>query len=457
MTRQYITYYLTAFLLLTIFGQTFCKTTPAKVWASVYFNKKQVMIGEPLVVTVTIYTNTWFTAPPDYGEIRVPRSLMVKLEQRGGATTKTIGKKKYPAIEQKFVIYPGQIGENIMPPIKIDIESPDEGDYKGRKRTIQSPERKFTVLPPPEGMDQDNWLTAYDVRITETWDQSLDNLKEGDVLQRRITINARGALAALIPPIEFSELDYASIYPQNPLLTNIQHTTSFSGRRVEIVTYLLEKEGTDSIPEISLSWFKPQTKELMTTNLPAKEITIARNPNLEFMLSMQDSLNALLAAQAPAEEPEPFSFMGMNWWQLILVLVSILSFFYLIIKGIFRLIRFSERKKKMAQESEEHYLKILHKSSRANDKATFMKDLMFWYDRFRGEIYKPQFQDFIKRSEDEGLREESYALEKSIYSDNDEDKGGSTMKSLYRSIRKARKKTRQRKKKAKKTLQTLNP
>ena len=71
------------------------------------------MVGEPLVVTITVYTSTWFTSPPVFGEIQVPKALMARLEQRTGSLRKTIGKKTYPAIEQKFVVYPIQIGENM--------------------------------------------------------------------------------------------------------------------------------------------------------------------------------------------------------------------------------------------------------------------------------------------------------------------------------------------------------
>ena len=63
---------------------------PAKIWATASFNKNNVMVGEPLVVTITVYTSTWFTKPPVFEEIQIKGALLVRLEQRSGAKTVTI-------------------------------------------------------------------------------------------------------------------------------------------------------------------------------------------------------------------------------------------------------------------------------------------------------------------------------------------------------------------------------
>ena len=88
---------------------------PANIWASVQFNKSSVVVGEPLLVTITVYTSTWFTSPPEFSEIQVPEAMMVDYQQRTGAVRKTIGNKSYPAIEKKYVVYPFRTGENSLP------------------------------------------------------------------------------------------------------------------------------------------------------------------------------------------------------------------------------------------------------------------------------------------------------------------------------------------------------
>ena len=460
MVKKALKYCFTFFLIFSCLNTSTAQTKPAKIWASVHYNKKEVMVGEPLVVTFTVYTSTWFTQPPEFGEIQVPKSLMVKLEQRTGSMMKTIGKKMYPAIEQKFVIYPIQIGENMLPSISIVTECPPEGDYKGKKRTIKSPERMFNVLPPPDGIEAEKWLTAYNVQLSETWSKPLENLKTGDVLERRITIRAGGALAALIPPLNQRKVDFGTIYPKKPIMGNVQNKASFSGRRTEIYTYLIEKAGDFEIPEITYSWFDLRSKKINSKSIEAIKISVAENPNLEFLMSQQDSLRALLAAQEVVEEvEEPFEFMGLNWWQLLIVILTGIGFIWLIIKGVVRLMNRREEKLARLAVSEEKYFEDFHQMIKKGDRKGIMRSLMFWFDRFRKGKYDPVFENFIDEQNDAKLKKETETLDKSIFG-NLENKENWSADSFYQDVSKARKnslKKQQEIEDLKNELPSLNP
>ena len=378
---------------------------PASIWATSRFNKEQVMVGEPLVVTITVYTSTWFTEPPVYQEIQVSGALMVRLENRVGAKTVTIRNKKYPAIEQQYVIYPAVIGDNILPSFEVVVNCPPEGDYKGIERTVRTKERTFTVLPPPEGVDTSTWLSSYQVNLSDTWDRPLENLKAGDVLERRIRVRASGTLAALIPPVSLPDVEFGSVYPKTPILGNIQNQGSFSGSRTEVITYLLEKDGEFEIPEVQVPWFNLSKKEEQIASLPAVQLNIAANPDLEFILSRQQALQEELAKEYPEEvaEEEPFELFGLNWWQLLLVILSILAVLNWVRSLVSRWrIRIKKQKeKKMA--SEEHYFEQLKVIAREGDSQKLVRQLFFWYDRYRGDKYGPELREFSNEGDSETL------------------------------------------------------
>lgn len=216
------------------------------------------------MVTVTVYTSTWFTKAPIFEEKQVKDAIMVELEKRSNATSITIGRKQYPAIKQQFVVYPNHIGKNKLPSFKVTLISPPEGDYKGRERIVRTKTREFTVIPPPEGTDTKNWIAAYNVKLTDSWNTPLKDLKAGDVLERCITVNASSALSATIPPLIIDSVNFGSIYFKTPLLNNRQNTNSFSGTRVEIINYLIESDGDFTIPEVNFNWFNLSTKTLTT-------------------------------------------------------------------------------------------------------------------------------------------------------------------------------------------------
>ena len=412
----------------------------ARIWATANFNKQEVMVGEPLVVTVMVYTSTWFTQPPIFGEIQVPNALMVRLQQRTGSKMVTIARKQYPAIQQKFVVYPRRTGENILPAFEVTVECPPEGGYKGVKRVVKTKERIFTVLPPPEGMDTKNWLTAYDVDITDTWDKPLKDLKAGDVLERRLTINASGALAASIPPLSFDSIAFGSVYHKKPQLNNRQNASSFSGTRTEILTYLIEKDGDFIIPTVEVNWYSLKTKKIISKKIDSIPISVVENPNLEFILSQQKALQDQLALENEAVEDisEPFELYGLNWWQLLLVvivLISIVPILYRFIKQIS--IKRTERHKQNL-ESESHYFKLLLESVDQDSNKDIIKKLLFWYDRFRGHKYGVQMRTFAAEVNQPELSSNLRDLSQQTYKLDDIDNSPSSKDALKKSLIKAR-------------------
>ena len=405
MRKQSYKIILNLVIFLAVAGGLWAQKKPASIWATARFNKKTVMVGEPLVVTISVYTSTWFTEPPVFSEIQVAGALMVRLEQRSGAKTVTIGNKRYPAIEQKFVVYPNKIGENTLPSFEVITSCPPEGDYKSIERTVRTKESLFTVLPPPEGVDTSQWLSAYNLTLTETWNKPLDNLKAGDVLERRIRIRAGGTLAALIPPIVLDTVAFGSIYPKSPILGNIQNSNSFTGSRTEILTYLLESDGSFTIPEVQVPWFNLRKKERETAVVGSISIVVAPNPDIEFILSRQKALQEELAKEAPVvvAEEAPFEFLGLNWWQLILVLLAIIAIVIQLIRWIKKLSRSREKKLQAQRASEEHYFQLLLGALEKGEPRQAIRQLYYWYDRFRGGKFRPALKHFAGRPENKSL------------------------------------------------------
>ena len=373
------------------------QTKPAKIWATATFNKSEVMLGEPLVVTVTVYTSTWFSDPPIFEEIQVKGSLMAKLEQRNSATSVTIGRKQYPAIKQRFVIYPNVLGVNTLPEFKVITNCPPEGGYKGVKREIYSNERTFKVLNPPEGIDPKSYLASYNVTLNDQWNSNFKNLKAGDVLERRITISASGSLAAAIPPLAFDSVQFGSIYIKSPVLVNRQNRNSFSGQRTEIINYLLEKDGAFKIPSMRVNWFNLKRKSMDSSSLDSLELSIAANPDLSFILSRQKELQKELTESniQPEEAKNPFELWGLNWWQLLLVLLLVLVSLRMLINWI-KTINLNRRAKKNKHlESEDYYFQLLKGSVQNGSNEEIIRNFYSWYDRYRHQKFGPQLSELV--------------------------------------------------------------
>ncbi|MGB5386074.1 MAG: hypothetical protein WBN20_04750, partial [Eudoraea sp.] len=194
--------------------------------------------------------------------------------------------------------------------------------------------------------------------------------------------------------------------------------------------------------------------------LEAIEIEVTPNPDLAFILTRQKELQAELTKEEIPEilEEKPFEFLGLNWWQLILSILAALSILKFSYDKI-RAIQFNNRQRnKEKLVSETHYFQLVKEASKKGDTMSFFRQLMFWYDRFRTEKYKPELSDFITKSKDTVLSDKLDEITKYAYR---EDKTEGTLtdaESLFNELSKARNKSlSERERKTKEGWINLNP
>ena len=112
---------------------------------------------------------------------------------------------------------------------------------------------------------------------------------------------------------------------------------------------------------------------------------------------------------------EPFEFFGLNWWQLLLVVASLI----LVIKVIFNVLSKLKFKRKQRQqlelESEGHYFKLLIEAIHAGQSDLVIKHLFFWYDRFRENRYNRAISDLISKTNAMDLVDKLKLLEEEVY------------------------------------------
>lgn len=130
-------------------------------------------------------------------------------------------------------------------------------------------------------------------------------------------------------------------------------------------------------------------------------ISVTSNPDLDFILSQQKELQAELAlteAIAEEEKAESFGLFGLNWWQLLLVVARLILVFKVIF-NVFSKLKFKRKHlQQLALESEGHYFKLLIEAIHAGQSDLVIKQLFFWYDRFRKNKYNPAMSDLISKT-----------------------------------------------------------
>ena len=353
-------------------------TAQVNCFATARLNTTEVYPEQPIKVTIRVLTETWFTQPLDFETVIVPSAFVIPFK-RTQSGIHYVNNKKYAGLEFFFLIYPYASGSYEFPEVTINVETPPIGDYKGQKIAVKTQPKQFNVLEIPEDYKGDQWFMAKNVRISDRWDKALDDIKVGDVFERRITIAAAGALPAFIPELKLGESDYATIYHKTPKLKDNRTKHDVNGVRVERNLYLFEKEGKYQIPSVRVEWWNPYARRLYYKELAAIEIQVKPNEDLGILLSVKDSLSTTQALVASDAEEGPAMWFGLIWWEFILVALGMLLIIFVLVRALHWTISSLANKRRIYLSSEQYYVRKIKSGLNAQDKINAVYD---WLDRF---------------------------------------------------------------------------
>ena len=345
-------------------------------FARVSVSPREGVVRQPYKVTIHVYSSTWFAKPLQFANLQVENAFIIPFS-RTVSGINYINNKKYATLTFYYLVFPYETGDMIIPELEINTSIPPEGGYQGEPVTIKTKSQKVRVGAVPSANDEDVWMVAKNVSITENWSRDLQNLKVGDVVERQIIISAEGTLPSLISPLEIEEPENVSVYPAQPELQDKRNDKDANGVRTETYSYLLEKEGELIIPEQVVTWWNPITKKVYQRTLPEHQLTVAVNPDLAMMESLKDSLMAMNTPVADEESEVPFPWMKLLW------VIPAILILYLAFDQIKKLLLNLKERKSAFRQSEAWYFKQVQLALKKRDRAAFINALYRWFDRTR--------------------------------------------------------------------------
>jgi hypothetical protein len=330
-------------------------------------------------VRITVYTPTWFTKAPNFGEYQVRHSFTVRTD-RPQSMYETINGKRYTTLYYEYIVFPLKEGTLELPPLKVEFESPVEGDYKGKAIVVTTNGTSLEVLPIPENPENNPLFVASYVSLSENWNTNFSDLKVGDVLERTIRISSSGTLGNMIPPLDMDSITWASRYSGSASLSQNLSDKSLSSQRIEKYTYLLEEEGSYTLPEISTSYYHIQSRKWIKRTIPSKTISIAPNPDLYALKTLQDSLNAG-AADIYWGDSKPLTVFGMSIKNFVVALASLLITCWVLILIWKQCILWYKAYRKRYLVSERYYFRQLLKVFQQMDNQQIDAYLYRWLSK----------------------------------------------------------------------------
>lgn len=356
------------------------------VVSEVSINRRSVYLGQPVEVSVGIFTPTWFTKGVNFGNIKVNGAFTIYF--RSVSTSKKINGKNYAGVVAIYNVFPYDDEDLVFPSLEMVVETPDEGGFKGIKRSVKTKSTDIVVKAVPNGYNANDWLVANNVSVNESWQGDLKTVKVGDVIQRSVYRKAYGTVSELIPPVFWDSIQGVSIYPSRSSINTEKTKTSISATRTESVRYLFEKEGTVTLPEITITWWNPNQNKLLKRTLKEKIIDVLPNPDLGMLETVKDSLNAGNQEISEASsDDEAIKIFGLSLKDFLIYLIVILICSYLIYKFLKWLLISKGLLAKWKQQrlealaSEQHFFKIFLKQVSNKNKKEAINAIYLWIDR----------------------------------------------------------------------------
>lgn len=347
------------------------------VFCETVTNKSSVYVGEPIELSVFVYTSTWFTKGVDPGNIKINGAFTIYF--RSVSQSKQIKGKTYAGVQIIYNVFPYDDSDLIIPEIEINVESPDEGGYKGIKRSVKTKVKKIKVKAIPASSNSEEWLVADNLTIDENWIGDIKNVKVGDVIERQISISVYGTVSELIPPIKWDSITGVSNYPNRAEVKSNKTKTSISATRNESNRFLFEKEGEIIIPEIVLTWWNPIQNKLFKRSLKSVSINVLPNPNLGIIESIKDSLTIVNTAGTDETiDDAEFKILSYSIKEIVIGLIAILIIAFLLFKFSLMLIKWKKKRHQQYLISEKYYFDQFIKDSHKNISSSTINRLYLW-------------------------------------------------------------------------------
>jgi hypothetical protein len=362
-------------IILIVFFSTTLWAQKIDAFATVSASKSEVYVEQGLKISVTAYSSTWFAQPLAFENLQI-EGAFVQSFKRTQSGIKYVDNKKYASLEFYYIVFPYRSGEVVFPELSLNTSIPPEGDYKGQPVTLKTKTFTIKVKEIPDGIEEDQWMVANNVNISNSWSDKLDEIKLGEVVKREIIIDAQGTLPSFIDEAEISDLDFVSIYPHQPEFIDNRNNQSVNGKRIDSYSYLFEEEGTFTIPEVNIQWYHPVAQKLYKKTIPAFEVVVNPNPELASMQQLRDSLMALnpnLQTTAELEEEKSSQINTYIKAALLFLLVLLLGFY--LVKWMKRIHLKQKKKKEMYLQSEAYHFKQMMKAT--NHKNLLLK-IYYW-------------------------------------------------------------------------------
>ncbi|PSW13179.1 hypothetical protein C9J01_09985 [Photobacterium rosenbergii] len=258
-------------------------------------------VNEQIILYVEVATPRWFTGGTRIESVEIPNVIAKQRNQLATNYTERKGGQTWSRQRWEITLYPVKSGTFTVPSLAVNVQvsAPDGSNVSGNLYT--QPMNFNVSLPSGLLSDDTPWFTATHVDVKQEWSQSSDELKVGDAITRKVTVNAQDSLSVLLPNLLKSDSSpYFQAYPQPHRLNDTQTRGDYQSSRMEETVYVIQQGGDFKLPEHQFQWWNAKTNKLETVTVEGKSFHARHTPasfvkaNFHWLVSLLSTLVIVL-------------------------------------------------------------------------------------------------------------------------------------------------------------------
>lgn len=232
-------------------------------------DQQKPFINQQILYTVRVF-NSKRLLDAEYQGPQVEDALLIPLGDTRRYQT-LHNNTNYIVEEQNYAIFPQKSGTlTITSPVFSALTyeiNPEQ--VKAQDKALQ-----LTVQPIPKQYKAANWLPAKQVKLSEVYENTEQTIEEGSTVTRTVTLEGVALPAQLLPSLNFTDEDSFKVYPEKGKDRNQVIKGELVSSTEMKITYLFNKSGKVTIPELKIAWFNTRTGKPEFATLPPRSMHI---------------------------------------------------------------------------------------------------------------------------------------------------------------------------------------
>lgn len=232
-----------------------------------------IVIGQPVRLHVDVMFPGEMPHPPLVRLGDAPGAQILRFETQAVTIRDRIDDLDYVGQSFEFLVFPRRGGEIAIPAPEVTLLDRN-GDPAG---SATGKALAMTVTVPP-GLDPSGpVLVADKVTASESWspDPASVGIRTGGAITRTIRRQAAGVPALGMAELRFTAPDGVRVYVDPPVIDDRSNRGTVDGQRTDKVTYVFEKPGHYTLPELSQPWWDMAGKQARAETLAGLAVTVA--------------------------------------------------------------------------------------------------------------------------------------------------------------------------------------